>query len=198
MSIQDTIQNRLRRRGRGTVFSASDFADVGTRSAVSQALSRLARSGMIRRLDRGFYDFPKKSVRVGFRSPDPDRVAQTAARRAGHKLQASGAVAAHALGLSDQVPARAIYYTSGPNRTIKAGNRTVVLRNAGPRTLKGAGTISGDIYQALLFLGRDAIDDRVIDHLRSRLQTTDKRKILTQLASYPSWVQDILRRVAKD
>lgn len=198
MSIQDTIQNRLRRRGRGAVFSASDFADIGTRSAVDQALSRMARSGLIRRLDRGFYDFPKKSIRVGFRSPDPDQVAQAVARRSGHQLQASGAVAAHALGLSDQVPARAVYYTSGPTRTLKAGNRTVVLRNAGPRALKGAGTISGDVYQALRFVGRDAIDRQVIDHLRSRLRTQDKRKILNELASYPSWAQDALRHVAQD
>jgi len=198
MSIQDSIRNRLRRRGRGVVFTASDFADVGTVSAVGQALSRLARSGIIRRLDRGFYDFPKKSARVGFRSPDPDQVAQAAARRAGHQLQATGAVAAHALGLSDQVPARSVYYTSGPSRTLKAGNRTVVLRNAGPRALRGAGTISGDIYQALLFIGRDAIDDRVVDHLRDRLKSQDKRKILNELASYPGWAQDILRRVAQD
>lgn len=198
MTIQDTIRNRLRRRGRGTVFTASDFADVGTRAAVSQALSRLARSGTIRRLDRGFYDYPEKSARVGLRSPDPDLVAQAAARRAGHKVQASGAVAAHALGLSDQVPVRAIYYTSGPDRTVKAGNRTVVLQNAGPQALQGAGTISGDIYQALLFLGRDAIDDQVIANLRNTLQTEDKRKLLTQLTSYPSWVQDILRQAARD
>lgn len=198
MSIQDRIRNRLRRRGRGAVFSASDFADVGTRSAVDQALSRLARSGMIRRLDRGFYDFPKKSARVGFRSPDPDQVAQAAARRAGHQLQATGAVAAHALGLSDQVPARSVYYTSGPSRTLKAGNRTVVLRKAGPRALRGAGTISGDVYQALLFIGRDAIDDHVVDHLRDRLRSQDKRKILNELVSYPGWAQDILRRVAQD
>ena len=112
--------------------------------------------------------------------------------------EASGAVAAHALGLSDQVPARAVYYTSGPSRTLKAGNRTVVLRNAGPRALNGAGTISGDVYQAMLFVGRDAIDDQVIDHLRGRLRSQDKRKILKELASYPSWAQDLLRRVAAD
>ncbi len=198
MSIQDTIRNRLRRRGRGAVFSASDFADIGTRAAVDQALSRLARSGMIRRLDRGFYDFPKKSARVGFLSPDPDQLAQAVARRSGDQLQASGAVTAHALGLSEQVPARAIYYTSGPSRTLKAGNRTVVLRHAGSRTLKGAGTISGDIYQALRFLGRDAVDEEVITHLRSRLGSRDKRRILKELASYPGWAQDILRQVAQD
>jgi len=198
MSIQDDIRNRLRRRGRGTVFSASDFADIGSRAAVDQALSRLAGSGLIRRLDRGFYDFPKKSARVGLRSPDPDQVAQAAARSSGHRLQATGAVAAHALGLSDQVPTRPVYYTSGPSRTLKAGNRTVVLRHVGPRTLRGAGTISGDIYQALLFIGRDAIGDQVIDHLRGRLTSMDKRKILTELASFPGWAQDVLRRVAQD
>ena len=196
MSIQDRVRNRLRRRGRGTVFSASDFADLGTRAAVDQALSRLARSGVIRRLDRGVYDFPRTSARVGPRSPDTAQVANAASRRMGARLQASGAVAAHALGLSDQVPARLVYYTDGPTRTLKAGNRSVVLRHGSPRVLLGAGSISGHVYQALRFLGRDAVDDQVVRHLRNRLTDQDRRKLLSDLGAYPIWVQDIMRRVA--
>ena len=196
MSVQDQIRNRLRRRGRGTVFSASDFADVGSRASVDQALSRMARSGLIRRLDRGVYDFPKTSTRVGLRSPDPDRVAHAAARRMGARLQATGAVAAHALGLSDQVPARPVYYTDGPTRTLKAGNRAVVLRHGGPRALLGAGTISGDVYQALRFIGRDSVDGELVGHLRNRLTDRDKRKLLSDLGAYPIWVQDVMRLVA--
>jgi len=48
----------------------------------------------------------------------------------------------------------------------------------------------------MLFLGRDAVDDRVIQQLRDRLRSPDKRKILNQLTGYPSWAQDVLRQVA--
>lgn len=196
MSIQDKIRNRLRRRGRGSVFSPSDFADLGSRAAVDQALSRLVRGGTLRRLDRGTYDFPKTSARVGVRSPDADKVAHAAVRRLGARLQRSGAVAAHALGLSDQVPARPVYYTDAPNRTVQAGTRQVVLRHAGPRSLLKAGTISGDVHHALRFIGRDAIDDRVINHLRKRLSDRDRQTLLRDLTGFPAWVQDVMRKVA--
>ncbi len=196
MSTQDKIRNRLRRRGLGSVFSPSDFADLGSRAAVDQALSRLAKGGTLRRLDRGIYDSPKTSARVGVRSPDADKVAQAAVRRLGARLQRSGAVAAHALGLSDQVPARPVYYTDAPSRTIQAGKRKVFLRHAGPRSMLKAGTISGDVHHALRFIGRDAIDDRVIDDLRKRLTDQDKRQLLSNLTGFPAWVQDVMRRVA--
>lgn len=198
MSTQDQIRNRLRRRGRGVVFSASDFADIGSRAAVDQALSRMTRSGAIRRLDRGVYDFPKTSVRVGLLSPDPGRVAAAVARRTGARVQVTGAVTAHALGLSDQVPARPVYHTDAPTRTLKAGNRTVVLRHAGRHALLGAGTISGDVYQALRFIGRDAVNNRVVDLLRSRLTDQDKRSLLRDLGTYPTWAQDVMRSVVGD
>ncbi len=196
MSTQYKIRNRLRRRGLGSVFSPSDFADLGSRAAVDQALSRLVKGGTLRRLDRGIYDSPKTSARVGVRSPDADKVAQAAVRRLGARLQRSGAVAAHALGLSDQVPARPVYYTDAPSRTIQAGNRQVFLRHAGPRSMLKAGTISGDVHHALRFIGRDAIDDRVIDDLRKRLTDRDKQQLLRDLTGFPAWVQDVMRRVA--
>jgi hypothetical protein len=59
-----------------------------------------------------------------------------------------------------------------------------------------AGTISGDVHHALRFIGRDAIDDRVIDDLRKRLTDRDKQQLLRDLTGFPAWVQDVMRRVA--
>ena len=196
MSTKDKIRNRLRRHGRGFVFSPSDFADLGSRAAIDTTLSRLVKTGAIRRLDRGTYDFPKRSARVGVRSPDPYQVAQASTRRLGARLQQSGAVAAHALGISDQVPTRPMYYTDAPSRTLQAGNRQVLLRHAGPRHLLKAGSISADVHHALRFVGRGAIDDQLIDNLRTRLTDRDKQQLLQDLTGFPAWVQDVMRRVA--
>jgi hypothetical protein len=59
-----------------------------------------------------------------------------------------------------------------------------------------AGTISADVHHALRFIGRDAIDDRVINDLRKRLTDQDKRQLLSNLTGFPAWVQDVMRRVA--
>ena len=101
MPIHDYILKRIRGRGRGAVFTPKDFLDLGSRDSVDQALSRLSRKGVIRRLDRGVYDYPVVSQRVGNRSPDPLAVAKSVAGRLSARIQHSGAYAAHVLGLSD-------------------------------------------------------------------------------------------------
>ncbi|MFM7442570.1 MAG: DUF6088 family protein, partial [Tabrizicola sp.] len=71
---------RVRANGRGSVFTPRDFLDIAARAAVDQALSRLAKSGQLRRLARGLYDFPKLHPKLGPLSPVPDDVAQALAR----------------------------------------------------------------------------------------------------------------------
>lgn len=124
-SVPDRIMRRARARGRGGVFTPTDFLDVAARSTVDQALSRLAKNGKLRRLARGLYDFPKVHPQLGPLSPTPDNVAQALARETGSHVQIAGARAANALGLSTQVPAKNTYLTDGPSRRVVLGKRVV-------------------------------------------------------------------------
>ena len=191
MSDQARIANRIRRKGRGAVFTPRDFLDLASRSAVDQALSRLARDGSIRRLDRGLYDFPIISDRVGPRSPDPDAAVKAVAKNLGTRVQRAGPAAAHALGLSDQVPARPVYLTDGPTRTVRAGNRIVKMKRVAPSRLVGAGSISGDFLQAVLFLGKNAIDASTVVSLRNRLSKDALRKLNNDAPAFPDWVRTL-------
>jgi predicted transcriptional regulator of viral defense system len=47
------------------VWTASDFADLGTRTAIDKALQRLAATGELRRIDRGLYDRPSLNRLTG-------------------------------------------------------------------------------------------------------------------------------------
>ena len=131
-SVPDRMMKRVRASGRGSVFTPNDFLTVAPRSAVDQALSRLVKSGQLRRLARGLYDFPKLHPKLGPLSPAPDDVAQALARETGSQVQIAGARAANALGLSTQVPAKSTYLTDGPSRRVvladssKAGTRHLV------------------------------------------------------------------------
>ena len=81
--IASKIRRRIRGKGRGAIWTASDFSDLGPRTAVDQALSRLADQDIIRRLAQGLYDFPKISPRLGALSPSLDAVAGAIARKDG-------------------------------------------------------------------------------------------------------------------
>jgi len=61
-SIEDKILSRIYGKGRGWAFSQKDFLDLGSRSAVDNAMSRQQQKGAIRRVIRGIYDYPSFSV----------------------------------------------------------------------------------------------------------------------------------------
>ena len=195
-SIHDHIWARIRAKPRGSVFVPTDFLDLGGRAAVDQTLSRLTRSGVLRRVARGVYDRPKLHPRLGMLSPSLPDVAAAIARSTGSQLQVSGAMAANQLGLSTQVPARLSYLTDGTSRTIPVGNRAIDFRRASPRALAGAGGAAGLVLQALRYLGRDGITDGVVDRIRAALATADRAAVLKHIKNAPTWMHPALRRIA--
>src|SRR5258708_29981463 len=120
-SIESRMLARIHGRGKGSVIVPGDFLDLGSREAVDLALHRLARKGTIRRLARGVYDFPKEHPVLGPLTPSADAVARALAGRDRTRLQPAGAYAANALGLSEQVPAKAVFLPDGPTRTVQIG-----------------------------------------------------------------------------
>src|SRR6202050_3270086 len=137
-SIDSRILARIHGWGRGSVLVPGDFLDLGSREAVDLALHRLTRKGTIRRLARGVYDFPKEHPVLGLLAPSADAVAHALAGRDRTRLQPAGAYAANILGLSEQVPAKALFLTDGSSRTVKIGPMTVQLRQTTPRNKTAA------------------------------------------------------------
>ena len=88
---------------------------MGTRAAVDQALSRLSKEGKLLRVARGAYVAPVSS-RFGTRAPTPEKVVEALAAQSGELVVPHGAIAANTLGLTQQVPVREVYLTSGRTR----------------------------------------------------------------------------------
>jgi hypothetical protein len=196
-SIDQKIMARINGRGHGHVFTPADFLDLGSRAAVDQALSRDARAGKIRKLSHGLYDYPRRDPRLGLLSPSTDDIAKALQGRDASRLQPSGAHAANVLGLSDQVPMRMVFLTDGRSRTIKIGRRTILLKKTTPRQMAATGRLSRTVIQALRWLGRHNVDDKVVSILQRRLSPRDKRDLLNDIRYAPVWVGEVMRRVAE-
>ncbi|MFM8221386.1 MAG: DUF6088 family protein, partial [Planctomycetaceae bacterium] len=110
-SIDSRIVAAIHGRGRGAVFVPADFLQIGSRKAVDVVLHRLARLGTIRRLARGVYDLPEEHLVLGPLLPPAEAFARALARRDRTRLQPAGAYAANTLGLTEQVPAKAVFLT---------------------------------------------------------------------------------------
>jgi predicted transcriptional regulator of viral defense system len=108
-TIENKAKYRIRGAGGGWAFSPRDFLDLGGRPTVDSALHRLEKRGEIRRVIRGIYDYPRFNKLLDQHlSPDIDQVARALARKFRWRIQPSGATALNFLGLSTQVPARAV------------------------------------------------------------------------------------------
>ena len=191
------VVRRIRWAGRGSVFSPSDFLDLGSRDAVDQVLSRLVRTGVLRRLTRGLYDYPKTHPVLGVVAPAPETIAAALAGKHGIRFQPSGAYAANLLGLSTQVPAKIVFLTNGPSRTVRVGNQEIRLVRTTPRMMGPARRISGTVIQALRYLGQAQLDAAVIRSLRRKLRPAEKRQLLRDLPFAPAWVGAHLRAIAQ-
>lgn len=197
-SIDSKILAAIYGRGRGSVFVPADFLDMGSREAVDVVLHRLTRKGTIRRLARGLYDFPKEHPVLGLLSPSPEAVAKALAGRDHTRLQPAGAYAANALGLSEQVPAKAVFLTDGPSRTVKIGPTTIQLRRTTARNMAPAGRLSGLLIQALRVLGKEHVTPERREHLKRTLPIDKKRELLQDLRLAPAWMHPIFRELAQE
>ena len=195
--IDFKVLSTIRGRGRGCVFVPGDFLNIGSREAVAIALHRLVRDKTIRHLARGVYDFPKNHPTLGSLQPSPEAVAKAIAGRDRTRLQPAGAYAANLLGLSEQVPAKAVFLTDGPTRTVKIGPTTIQLRQTTPRNMEAAGSLIGLLIQAFRELGKDHITRQRIEHLKRTIPIGERRNLLKDIRLAPAWMHPIIKELAE-
>jgi Family of unknown function (DUF6088) len=194
-SIENKMLHRIAGKKKGWVFAPTHFLDLGNRAAIDQALSRLVRSGDIRRLTRGLYDYPQKHPTLGDVPASVDRIAAALAEKDNLKIQPSGAYAANLLGLSDQVPAKIVFLTDGSSRMVHVGNWHIKLKKTTPKNMATAGRMSGLVIQALRYIKQENIDDKIIERLKGKLSSEDKEQLMSDLRYAPAWIGEIFKQL---
>lgn len=198
-NIENSIFHKLTRRGRGHVFSSTEFLDLGSSAAVRQALSRLTRAGTIRRIATGLYYYPAFNKMLGGELPPSlDAVAKAVARRTDSRIAASGALAANLLGLSTQVPAKRVYLTNGRSRTVSVGRSTLAFRHVSPRRMAAEGETSIMVFEAFRYLGQGNITDAILSRLRRELPDAAKAELRRDMPHASIWMRPLLKRVTEE
>ncbi len=126
-TLPQTILEQSRQLPEGGMLAARDFLHLGSRAAVDQAFSRLAKAGLLIRVLRGLYVAPVTS-RFGTRAPALEKVVQALAQKTQDVITDSGARAANGLGLTTQVPVMSVFLTRGRGRTLTLGKSKVEIR----------------------------------------------------------------------
>ncbi len=170
----------------GGVLSPRHFLHLGSRAAIDQALSRLTKEGKLLRVGCGAYVTPVSS-RFGTRPPAPAKVIESLAAQSGDVMAAHGAAAANALGLTQQVPIREVYLTSGRTRTLKLGRSEVLVKHA-PRWMLALGARpAGAAVRALAWMG-PAHAGKSLAALRRTLPPSEWQALASARGALPSWL----------
>jgi hypothetical protein len=196
-TIDKSILSRIRGSGRGRVFPPSHFLDLGGRSAVGVALHRLVKAGKIRRIRRGLYDLPRSNPIIGQTAPDIMATVRALMDGSHAQWQFTGAYAANALGLSDQVPAKVIILTDGVPRRVALGKLMLVFRRAAPRNLLGAGHRVGLVIQALRYLKGSPDMAKHIAKLKIDLDDDTKKDLVSLTFKLPAWMGPIAQQITQ-
>ncbi len=200
-AIEEKIISRIYGRGRGWAFTKTDFVAGFGEANIHQALSALARAGRIRRVCHGVYDYPRHSELLGQAlSPDIDQVAAALARKFNWRIQPSGDAALNLLGLSTQVPGRWVYLSDGPSREYpigEDGRQTLAFRKSPLKDTGFRHRESGLLVQALKALGKERVDTKAVETLRSRLEPKLRRQILADTRAVTGWILRIIKQVCE-
>lgn len=178
----------------GGLLSPKEFLHLGSRAAIDQTLSRMAREGKLLRVGRGAYALPIQG-RFGARPPSAQSVMEAMESTSGETVVASGAAEANSLGLTTQVPTREVYLTSGPSSRLKLGNREIELKHGNRWQMLLGKRPAGQAIRALIWFGPEQAP-KILEVLRSKLSSQEWEAMRQARARLPSWMAKAVSEVA--
>ena len=197
-SSANIIKTRIMNSPDGSVFTTVDFADVIENSRVGVILSRLEKDGVIRRVMRGIYDKPVyNDFLKEYLAPSPSLVAEALARNFGWTIVPCGDTALNILGLSTQVPAAWSYVSDGSYKEYTYDNTTIKFKRTTNKEISKLSYKTALIVQALKALGKDNIDDTIINKLKNDLTADEKATALLEAKAATSWIYEFIKLICK-
>ena len=198
-TMKAQILKRIEDLASGKIFTAKDFLDIASRGTTDMVLSAMVREGRLRRIKRGLFDVPRvRPALGGVLSPDIDQTAQAIARRHRWNIVPAGTMAENLLGLSTQVPAKIVYLSDGPNKSISVGRSVIHFKHARPQTMSDTRGKPMLVIQALRSIGKDHVDGKLVEKIRRQLSDDEKRQLTEASRFGVDWIFDVVKEIVKD
>jgi len=191
-SVEKQVDKAISNHKRGKIFFPSNFTKFGSSTAIRQALNRLEDKGVLIRLAKGIYLYPKKHELLGVLQPTIEEISIAISKRDKARIIPTGINALNKLGLSTQVPMNMVYLTDGTPRTIRVNNRTIKFKIASPKLLSAKNETNVLIIQALRELGKENVDSKVLDKIKKILNKLDINDIKYDIKLAPVWISEII------
>lgn len=178
---------------KGEIFFISDFTELGTYEAVRKSLQRLTTEDKIKRISKGIYFLPKKHERLGILYPHAEEIAKAISKRDRARIIPTGSTALNILGLSTQIPLKAIFLTDGSARQIEVGNQTIQFKKTNPKNLSIEHRLTNLIIQALKAIGEKNVTQEQLVKIQKIINESGEQGLIYQnLKNAPVWLQKVI------
>ena len=195
-SIDDKIIKSASKRGRGTILFPANFISLGESRSVLKALERLVAKGILIRLARGIYCYPKedKVLGLGVVYPSYEEIAQSIAQRDKARIAPTGAYAMNILGFTTQVPMNLVFLTDGSPRSIQLFNgHKITFKHTTPKKLAFQNKMAQLITASLQEIGKECITDAHKEQLKKILSPIREAQISADYSLMPVWIRTIVK-----
>lgn len=194
MNVTDNaVRERILGLKRGAIFFPSDFDDIATDTAVRQTLSRMVKRGEIIRVSRGIYCYPRSNPALGLDiiPPSAEDIARRVAERDKVKIIPTGDQALNQLGLSTQVPGKAVYITNGARKKINLGKgRSIVFRESNEfRLFDFKSEVMMLVVSAMRSIGEGRVGSEILTILREIVRNVSSEIFKHDIRLAPVWVR---------
>jgi Family of unknown function (DUF6088) len=196
VSIQKEIAQIIEIGEKGRILFPMDFALLGSDEAVRQGLSRLVKDQKLIRLAQGIYLYPVIDAEMGIIYPSIESIAEAIARRDNARIIPTGVQALNRLGLSTQIPMKALYMTDGTPRIVKIGKRTIDFQKKSPKILSIKSELLVLLIAALQELGKDNITPEILFKLKCIIEKNIEKCIFEELNKAPSWIRKLITNLS--
>ncbi len=196
-NIATLIRSRITEKEAGSIITTRDFDDIYNDKIVLKTLSRMSLEGKIDRIARSIYIIPK-TTKFGKLNPPLDDIAHSIAKSQKVHIIPTGDTALNILGISTQIPMKAIYLTDGSKKKYKIGNREILFKQVEPKNFLFKSSLIALINIALKQLGEKNFNKEVEAKIKEHIATIDPNdigEVLEDISLSPRWIKEILFKI---
>lgn len=197
VTAKNQIETKVSKSSLGEIFFADDFTNYGSPDNIRQVLSRLVKEEILLRIAQGIYLKPKKDPVLGIIYPNIEDIAKEIAARDKARIAPTGVLSLYLLGLTTQVPLKAVYLTDGSQREIKIGNRTIKFKKTAPKSFAVKDERLHLIVQAFKETGQKEVSEGFLTRIQPHIVQLKDNVVQTQLKYAPVWIQKHINNLYK-
>jgi predicted transcriptional regulator of viral defense system len=196
-SVKNQVQTKISKASFGEIFFLDDFEKYGSADNIRKVLSRFEKEDIVERLAHGIYIKPKKDPLLGTLYPNIEEIAREIAKRDKARIAPIGVMALYLLGLTTQVPLKAVYLTDGSQREVKIGNRAIKFKRTVPKSFAIKDELLHLIVQAFREKGQREITEEFLKTIKYSIAKLDEKVMRNQLGYAPVWIQKQINNLYK-